>query len=69
MTAVISRKSIKEILSGECARKSFDIKAHLKAAVNIDRKYLFTLMEYKERIVPVKFSVKEFKDRKADILY
>jgi len=91
LSATISRKSIKEILSGEAVRKSFNLKAHLKAAINIEklftnsvekwefdlnptkdnsslekRRYLFAPMEYKERIVPVKLTVKEFKDTKTE---
>jgi len=40
LSATISGKSIKEILSGEAIRKSFNLKAHLKASVNIEK--LFT---------------------------
>jgi len=90
LSATISKKSIKEILSGEAVEKSFDLKAHLKAAVNIeklftnaiekwkfdldpnkknealkDRKYLYAPMEYNGRIVPVKLTVKEYKDIKT----
>ena len=36
LSATISRKSVKEILSGEAAGKSFDLKSHLKAAANVD---------------------------------
>ena len=92
LPAIISKKSIKEILSGEAVRKSFEMKAHLKAAVNIEklytnaiekwefeldpnknntslsnRKYLYAPMEYKKRIVPVKLTVKEFKDTKTEM--
>ena len=67
--------------------KSFDLKAHLKAAANIeklfanaidkwnfeldpnknneslkDRKYLYSPMEHNGRIVPVKLTIKEYKD-------
>ena len=91
LSATISRKSIKEILSGEVAGRSFDIKAHLKAAANIeklysnaiekwkfeldpsknneslqDRKYLYAPMEHNGRIVPVKLTVKEYKDIKTE---
>ena len=87
VAATISKKSIKEILSGEAAGKSFDIKAHLKAAANLeklysnaiekwkfdldprknndslkDRKYLYAPMEFNGRVVPVKLTIKEFKD-------
>jgi hypothetical protein len=91
LSAIISKKSIKEILSGEAVRKSFDLKAHLKASVNIetlfsnsfekwkfdlnpnknndslkDRKYLYAPMEHDNRIVPVKLTLKEFKDIKTE---
>ena len=91
LSATVSKKAIKEILSGEAVRKSFDLKAHLKAAANMeklfsnaiekwefeldpnknndslkDRKYLFSPMEYKDRIVPVKLTVKEYKDIKTE---
>ena len=36
LSATISRKSVKEILSGEAAGKSFELKSHLKAAANVD---------------------------------
>ena len=87
LSATISKKSIDEILSGEAVGKSFDFKAHLKAAVNIeklysnaiekwdfeldpsknndslkDRKYLYAPMDYNNRIVPVKLTIKEYKD-------
>jgi len=90
LPATISKKSIKEILSGEAVGKSFDLKAHLKAAANIeklysnaiekwefdldpgkkneslkDRKYLYAPMEHIDRIVPVKLTVKEYKDIKT----
>ena len=91
LTASISKKSIKEILSGKAAGKSFDIKAHLKAAVNIeklfynaiekwefsldpnkdndslkDRKYLYAPMAHNDLIIPVKLTIKEYKDIKAE---
>jgi hypothetical protein len=87
LSATLSKKSIKEILGGEAVGKSFDLKAHLKAAANLeklypnaiekwefeldpnknndslkDRKYLYAPMEYKGRIIPVKLTVKEYKD-------
>ena len=91
LSATISKKSIKEILSGEAAGKSFDPIAHLKAAGNVeklysnaiekwefgldpnknndslkDRKYLYSPMEHKGRIVPVKLTVKEYKDIRTE---
>jgi hypothetical protein len=88
LMGTISKKSIKKILSGDSKNESFDIKAHLKAAANIeklytnaiekwefelnpnknneslnDRKYLYAPMEYKGRIIPVKFTVFLFKER------
>ena len=37
--AIISKKSIKEILSGKAVGKSFNLEAHLKAAANIEKLY------------------------------
>ena len=90
LSATISKNSINEILSGEASKKSFDLKAHLKAAANTeklysnamekwefaldpnknndslqDRKYLYSPMEHNGRIIPVKLTVKEFKDIKT----
>ncbi|MDR1316330.1 MAG: hypothetical protein LBK13_05600 [Spirochaetales bacterium] len=87
LSATLSKKSIKEILGGESTGKSFDLKAHLKAAANLeklysnaiekwqfelnpnknneglkDRRYLFAPMEYDNRIVPVKLTIKEYKN-------
>jgi hypothetical protein len=87
LSATLSKKSIKEILNGESVGKSADLKAHLKAAANLeklysnaiekwefeinpgknneglkDRKYLYAPMEYDRRILPVKITVKEYKD-------
>ena len=87
LPATISKGSIKEILNGEAVRKSFNLKTHLKAAVNIeklyfnaiekwkfnldpnknndflkDRKYLYAPMEDNGRIIPIKLTVKEYKD-------
>jgi len=92
LSATISKKSVKEILSGEAAGKSFDLKSHLKAAANVetlfsnsiqkwefeldpgknnaslqDRKYLYAPMEHNGRIVPVKLTVKEYKDIKTQM--
>ena len=89
LSATISNNSIDEILSGEASKKSFDLKAHLKAAANAeklysnaiekweftldpnkknaslrDRKYLYSPMEHNGRIIPVKLTVKEFKNVK-----
>ncbi|GHU52692.1 hypothetical protein FACS189496_3210 [Bacilli bacterium] len=88
LKATISRKSIKEMLSGEAVGKSIDLKAHLKATANVDklyenaiekwsfelnpsknneglkdRKYLYAPMEYTDAIIPVKLTVKEYKDQ------
>jgi hypothetical protein len=88
LTATISRKSIKEMLSGEAIGKSINLKAHLKAVANVeklyanaiekwefeldpnknnegikDRKYLYAPMEYNDLIVPVKLTVKEYKNQ------
>jgi len=90
LSATISRKSVKEILSGEAAGKSFDLKSHLKAAANVDtlfsnaikkwdfeldpnknnaslqdRTYLYAPMEHDDRIMPVKLTVKKYKDIKT----
>jgi hypothetical protein len=87
LSATLSKKSIKEILSGEAVGKSVDLKAHLKAAANLerlysnaiekwefaldpnknndsleDRKYLYAPMEYNGKIIPVKLTIKKFKD-------
>ena len=87
LSATLSKKSIKEILSGESVGKSFDLKSHIKAAANLeklyanaiekwefglnpkknneglkDRRYLYALMEYAGRVLPVKITVKEYKD-------
>jgi hypothetical protein len=87
LTATLSKKSIKEILSGVAIGKSVDLKAHLKAAANLDRlyanaierwkfelntsknneglkdrRYLYAPMEYNNRILPIKMTVKEYKD-------
>jgi len=37
--ATISKKSVKEILSGKAVGKSFNLEAHLKAAANIEKIY------------------------------
>ena len=37
LQTTLSKKSIKEILSGETVGKSVDLKAHLKAAANLDK--------------------------------
>jgi hypothetical protein len=91
LSATLSKKSIKEILGGEAVGKSFNVKAHLKAAANLDilfsnaiekwefaldpsknndslkdRKYLYALMENDGRIIPVKFTIKEYKDIKTE---
>jgi hypothetical protein len=88
-TATISGKSIKEMLSGKAVGKSIELKAHLKAAANVDklyenaiekwefeldpnknneglkaRKYLYAPMEYNDIIIPVKLTIKEFKDER-----
>ena len=89
LSVTISRNSIDEILSGEASKKSFDLKAHLKAAANTeklfsnaiekwefklnpnkknaslqDRKYLYSPMEYSGRIIPVKLTIKEYRNEK-----
>ena len=91
LSATLSKKSVKEILGGKAVGKSFNLKAHLKAAANLDklftnaiekwkfaldpdknndslkdRKYLYAPMESDGRIVPVKFTVKEYKDIKTE---
>jgi hypothetical protein len=85
---VLSGKSIKEILSGQETKKSFDRKAHYLAAANIDklfsnaiepwtfdldprknnaelknRRYLYAPMEYNDKIIPVRFTTKEYKQK------
>ena len=87
LAATLSKKSIKEILSGEAVGKSSGLKAHLKAAANLEklysnaiekwefdlgpnknndsleeRKYLYAPMEYNNRIIPVKLTIKKYKD-------
>jgi hypothetical protein len=87
LSATLSKKSIKEILSGEAVGKSANLQAHLKAAANIDkvftnavepwkfeldpnknndsledRKYLYSPMEHNGKIMPVKLTVKKYKD-------
>jgi hypothetical protein len=87
LSATLSKKSIKEILSGGAVGKSINLKLHLKAAANLEklysnaiqkwefalnpernneglkeRRYLYAPMEYGESILPIKITVKEFKD-------
>lgn len=87
LSATLSKKAIKEMLSGEAVGKSVDLQAHLKAAANLEqlythaiekwefelnpnknneglkeRRYLYAPMEYNDHILPVKMTVKEFKN-------
>jgi hypothetical protein len=52
--ATISKKSIKEILSGEAAGKSFNLKAHLKAAANIEKLYSNAIEKWEFELDPNK---------------
>ena len=52
--ATISKKSIKEILSGEAVGKSFNLKAHLKAAVNIEKLFSNAIEKWEFELDPNK---------------
>jgi hypothetical protein len=52
--ATISKKSIKEILSGETVGKSFNLKAHLKAAANIEKLYSNAIEKWEFELDPHK---------------
>jgi hypothetical protein len=88
LIATISKNSSKEILSGKAVDNSFERKAHVLAAANVDKLFsnavepwifelnpeksnngvkairrLYAPMFYNGRIVPVKLTVKEIKNR------
>jgi hypothetical protein len=63
LTATISRKSIKEMLSGEAVGKSIDLKAHLKAAANVDKLYANAIEKWEFELDPNKNN-EGLKDRK-----
>jgi hypothetical protein len=54
LTATISKKSIKEMLSGEAVGKSIDFRAHLKAAANVDKLFENAIEKWKFELDPNK---------------
>ena len=63
LSATVSKKAIKEILSGEAVRKSFDLKAHLKAAANIEKLFFNAIEKWEFELDPNKTN-DSLKDRK-----
>jgi hypothetical protein len=54
LVGTISNKSIKKILSGDSKNESFDIKAHLKAAANIEKLYTNAIEKWEFELNPDK---------------
>lgn len=87
----VSEKSLKKLLSGKAVKSSFELKAHLQAAANMDKLYSNSIEPFEpepdkngnpdvkaihrtyapllleengeKRIIPVKFTVKEYSDK------
>jgi hypothetical protein len=54
LSATISKKSIKEILSGRAVGKSANLQAHLMAAANLEKLYSNAIEKWKFEINPGK---------------
>jgi hypothetical protein len=63
LNGIITRNSMKEILSGNTTDKSFNIKAHLKAAANIDKLFSNAIEKWKFELNPNKNN-ENLEDRK-----
>ena len=63
LTSTISKNSIKEILSGEAVKKSFDFRAHLIAAANIEKLYSNAIEKWEFEFDPNKNN-ESLRDRK-----